>query len=576
VLSSSHGRLRWASEILPSAASDQVLKPPAASPLADLIDQVAFFTHGALAHVEVRRWAGGCDIETHTLADTTRGSVEFVDSRDGQPVALGLALDVDAVAIDVRTPSGLITGRSLTDGHLRGLRTELFRARFAGSATVERLLGLFDAQRLADAFLLALLEEITARRIDPQAAFAALSEEERLPEAVGAALDRDESTEEGDRRARRRDRLVEALREGAVADELANAAEALWEAPNDSWDRWGSRRLAASVGAAFHAAFQEVCPEYDSEDLVVDLEPGARDGFDRVWITEQTIGGGGLLQEALRRIGDRPRRFFDLVVASSQPSLDEMVDSEMQAVVRSVAGGGPIADALEEVREAQTHGARAERFDALLSTLQEEGIFVSHSLISALSARMLRPGSSEHTDTAAAALLEAWDALEEAAGLDIDLRMFAELRGGDSDFEATARLTAPSDNPVRWRVGQITGMLWPRGAAVRTQSLRAPNPFEGLPEPDPMLLRACMPRAVDAIPVEDALAVQDENGPLAISGEVELRASGVDARTLRRALLQAAATPVEAGALLHYPRVDGIRRDRAGYRARLVLDLVGE
>ncbi len=75
----------------------------------------------------------------------------------------------------------------------------------------------------------------------------------------------------------------------------------------------------------------------------------------------------------------------------------------------------------------------------------------------------------------------------------------------------------------------------------------------------------------------DRLATRErQEDLLATTGEMEVRCRPDEARMLRRALLRAAATPVEAGVLLHYARVDGIHRDHAGLRARLVLDLVGE
>lgn len=574
VLNSSHGRLEWESEILPSAVSDQFLRPPTASPLAPFVEQVTFFTHGGLAHVEVRRWASRCEIETLTLSNTTRGTVRLIDGRDGQDVALGVAIDADAVAVDVCVPRAVVTGRQLDSRHLGGMRVERFRETFSRAAS--RTLGPFAADRVADGLLLALLEESSEREIDIESTYAALQEEQRIAEALERALDRTDAGEAGSRSADRRSELIAAAREGPVANALNEAAVALWEEPDARWDAWAAGRLAASMGAAFHSALQQICPDYDADDLVVDLDPPGVEGAIRVWLSEQTVGGGGLVQEALRRIGDRPRRFFDLVEAAAEPSLDEVVDAEMQKITHAVVDGGAIQTAMEAVREASNHHGRAAAFEDLLAALEAGGIFVCHPVVSAISARLLRPGSSRNIDRATVDLIESWDELERIAQVDVELRMFAELRAVDDAFEKTTQLTAPSDDPVGWRVGQITGLLWPRGAAVRTQGLRAPNPYETLPTPDPLLLRECISARAPAVRLDRLQEIEAKEGSLATTGVVQVRAEAGEAKQLRMALLQAAATPVEAGALLHYPRVDGIGRDAAGLRARVVLDLVGE
>ena len=503
VLSSSHGRLRWEAEHRPTATSDQVLHPPAASPLAPLVDTVSFFTHGALAHTEVRRWAPACDLETATQSVRTRGRVDFVDARDGAPVALGLALDVDAVAIDVRVPGALVTGRALHATHMGGLRVERFREQFAKTPVIRRALGTFDAQRVADALLVTLLAEADERQADVASVFAALRERDALHEVVGEALDRGASGE-AEYRAERRRELVEALRAGPIADALEAAAAALWQEPDTSWDGWAAGRLATSVGAAFHTALQELCPEYDADDLVVDLEAPDPNGGDltRVWISEQTVGGGGLLQEALRRIGDRPRRFFDLVVAAAEPSLDETVDAELRSIALALGRGGALSDPVASVRDARSHTERTAAFDALLVALEAAGVFVCHPVVAALSVRALRPGATRDIDMATAELLERWDELERRSELDVDLGTFAELAARDDAFDRASRLSAPATDPTGWRAGQITGLLWPRGAAVRALALRAPNPFTPLPTPDPLLLRGCLSGRAEAVPVE--------------------------------------------------------------------------
>ena len=212
----------------------------------------------------------------------------------------------------------------------------------------------------------------------------------------------------------------------------------------------------------------------------------------------------------------------------------------------------------------------------LLDVLRTAGVFVCHPVISAMSVRALRPGSDERIDRAIVSLLDDWDELEATIGVDLDLRTYAALRAKDRRFDQTTGLSAPAEDPAAWRAGQITGLLWQRGGALRAQALRAPNPFVTLPRPDPLLLRSCLRIGDPPVDVGDINVALQSDGQLARHGEVDIRAGSDDARLLRQALLTACCTAIEAGPLLHYPRAAGIRRDAQGLRVRLVLDLVGE
>ena len=575
VLNSSHGRLRWSTEIVPTANSDQSLVPPATSALVDIVEAVKFFTHGALTHVEVRRWASESEFETHTNSGTRRGVVRFVDEGGGAGrVAIGLAVDVDAIAVDVRIPDRLLSHRDVAPKHLRGLRVERFRDRILASGAAG-LLGHFNTERLVDAALRVVVVRALASASDIESAYQRLCAEDGLAaaifeEASGYANDDSVVTSAG---------LVElraALADGTALHVLDEAVPTLWEEIDESWDSWASERLATTVGAVVHAALQDLCPEYDGDEVVVDVERGYKSGMLRVWLSEQTIGGGGLIQEALRRIGDSPRTFFDLMTAATEPSVDEMVDDELARIARLAMTDAAVGDAIADVREAVDHLDRTTRFDCLLEVLRAAGVFVCHPVVSALSVRALRPGGDERIDRTIVRLLDDWDHLEATFGLDLDLRTFAALRASDPEFDRSSGMSAPPEDAGAWRAGQITGLLWQRGAALRSQALRAPNPFVTLPRPDPLLLRACLRSGETPVDVGDIVAALASDGPLARNGELDVRAAPDDARLLRQALLSAACTPIEAGPLLHYPRAAGVRRDAQGVRARLVLDLVGE
>ena len=45
-------------ELIPTGQSDQRFRPPRATPLAALVDNITFYTHGGVAHVEAQALGG--------------------------------------------------------------------------------------------------------------------------------------------------------------------------------------------------------------------------------------------------------------------------------------------------------------------------------------------------------------------------------------------------------------------------------------------------------------------------------------------------------------------------------------
>jgi hypothetical protein len=580
VLSSSYGRLRWQVEIIPTGDSDQRFRPPRATPLASLIDNVTFHTHGGVAHVEIRRWAVEADIETLTQATAERGSSYFADGSADEPrVGLGLALDVDGLCIELKVPERIISDASIAPAHLRSMRIERFLDQANGAESLIRELGGFAVERIARAAVTALIERAIDEDTDLATAYQQLGDHDALIAALAEALGREHEQEDPDG-AHIDDRAVELLdrlREPRLIDQLRMLLPTLWTDPDANWDAWARERLAVAAGAAFHAAIQALCPEYDADDLVIDPEPASfGDGGTRVWLTEQTIGGGGILHEAFQRIGERPRRFFELVAAATEPSVDEIVDSELSKLVVATSEYSELRDGLAAVRSAVDQKTRIASFEELNAQLERAGVFVCHPVVSALSVRFLRPASDARIDDAARELLARWRRLEERLGVDIDLRIFARLDARHGAFDRVSGLVAPHEDPAIWRAAQITSLLWPRGFAARAHALHTPNPFATLVTPDVALLRAHLPSSIPRVAVAHAEELLGPGGSLARDGEADLVASPEQASELRTAVLRAAATAVESGPLLHFPRVDGIRRTPGEIRARLVLDLVGE
>ena len=248
-----------------------------------------------------------------------------------------------------------------------------------------------------------------------------------------------------------------------MLDALFAAAPLLWEEFDEAAERWAGERFASTLAAATVEASQRLCPEFDTGDLVVDPLATEVPDVVEIWISERTIGGGGITEELHRRASADPRRFFRLIESALRPSDTEVVDGEMTRLLSLVSSDPAIATAVERVRAAPNHETLRAAFDALLGVLDAHGILVTHPVLAAINARILRPGANPKTDALLDQLIRTWNDHEARLGVELDARVVAYVASADDRLEqALARAPNLSGERRRqWRMNVLAGLLGP-------------------------------------------------------------------------------------------------------------------
>jgi hypothetical protein len=297
-----------------------------------------------------------------------------------------------------------------------------------------------------------------------------------------------------------------------------------------------------------------------------------------VWLTEATVGGGGIVEFLLSAYAEDPRRFFSFVDSALGPSDLETVANDLEFVVDHVASEDPSNAELKAtfaaLRRADSYAAKAAALSDARVRLSERGILPNQSLLIALNTRVLGPGTSESTDRLIAQIITAWDEAELRLGIDVDARVLALMHSRETGLE-TALGVAPEGGTeearASWRYGILYGMLWPRGAELRAQMMRANNPFAPWIDCDRLLVRVIVPRATGSVLLSDASWYELVAQILAEDGTVELVASIDEARQLATALRRVSTEPIDTGDILVHARLSAIQRDASHWRAVLEL-----
>lgn len=604
VRDSSNAMLVWRTQFCPRIEGTPV-DLPSPSRWESFVVGVEFYIHRLNNALEVRRFTTESRA-TVVLAtgQTVEASLEFRDTPaegvdvDAMPtVGLGFAIDVDGFVVRHRIPEDLVERVASSGEMLRSLRSARFQHLLEVDSTLDGIANFFQRRWLAQVYTSSLVGAAIERNQSLADVFAAARSTPAMLDfatvlsvvfqSIPVARD-DDDPDAGydDEQQQLQQDLTRLLAEPTVWEALARHTTALWESPGPSWSQWLGDKFSATLGAAVLDAVERVCADLAADDLLLDIKVGPRPsesaripapGIAEIWITEATIGGGGVVEAFMARYAEDPRRFFDLVEAALRPSDQELIDTQLTMFLRWInAGDEELQMLVRNVRSAAVtgHQAHAEAIDALRDKLAQRGMYISHSVFSSLNNRILRPGSRTETDTLTLRLLNRWRSLEERLGVEIDPRTIAYHESSDDAIEAAVDgVDVGLDEVYRrqWRFNAIFSLLWPRGSAARVGRLAAHNVFASCPSAERELVVAFLVGEIHPVSLTDDNWLAQAKERLTRDGEVTLKANANESMLIRAALLELATSPVDTGAMLLYPRVARVDRHVDSITTRLVL-----
>jgi hypothetical protein len=597
VMDSSNAMLTWSTQINPMVSGTSA-ELPMPSRWSSVLTEMEFFAHNLNNPLEVRRFAteskATINFDNGQTNETTLRFIEDCPEDDPPtnptPVGIGFTIDVDGLVVRFKVPHDLATRLPENPEMLRCLRVAKFRDAIADDPTLEGVANVFQLRWLSQVYLSALATFAISHNSTLQQSWeASVTDSSTLDFievlgvifqslAVSSGNDHDDGDADGsldDVQQQLQSDLEHLLDENLVVSALRRHAPALWEAPNDDWAPWLTKKFKTTLGAAILDGIQQVCSDLDAGDLLLDVEPGPRPvasiekpvDTEEIWITEKTVGGGGIIESFLIRYGEDPRRFFDLVENALRPSDYEIADQQLTLLLEWMVSPSEseIQDRVSAYRDAvtQNHQEHADAFDALRATLTRRGLFTCHGVVAAIANRILRPGSNADTDTLLHRMITRWRDLEDNLDVEIDPRILAYLESADNAIDSV--IQDSGDNAIevnrrQWRFNTLFSLLWPRGGVSRSARLAAYNPFSQLPETEHDLVRLFLVGEPQRVSVENDDWLQIACESLVRDSEVILVAKPSDLQVLRKALMDVMTIPIDSGFMLLHPKVNRVDR----------------
>ncbi len=610
VMDSTNASLTWNTQVNPQVPGTPV-DLPSPSRWEGLVHGIEFFSHNLNNPLEVRRFAtqskATINFDNGQSTETTLNFIEDLqepvsgeESPQPNPVGIGFAIDVDGIVIRFRTPSNLNEVLTSNQAMLRCLRVSKFRDSLANERALDGVANVFQRRWLSQVYLSALATLAIERGATIEQIWQESETNPRILDfhgvlgvifqSIAVSLQQDDNHPDADAlddvQQQLQVDLAHLLDESLVQDALHRHAPTLWELPDESWSPWLTRKFKTTLGAAMLDAIQQVCSDLDAGDLLLDIDAGPRPSFaipnpidlEEIWITERTVGGGGIVEAFLIRYGEDPRRFFDLVENALHPSDYEIADQQLTLLLDWIASPTEfeLRDRILDYRNATTlnHEAHATAFESLRTTLSKRGLFTCHGVVAAIANRILRPGSTDSTDALLHRMITRWRTLEDQLQIEIDPRILAYLESANDAIDDVIR--EPDDNAIevnrrQWRFNTLFSLLWPRGGISRSARLAAYNPFSPLPETEHDLVRLFLSGEPQRVSVDEEDWRRIAGEYLVQDSEVILFARPGQLPALREALMDIMTTPIDSGLLLLHPKVK--RVDRFADSVEIILTL---
>jgi hypothetical protein len=383
--------------------------------------------------IELLRYTKSCRFEIRKRQGNSIQGILNLQNDDSTLEAVGFQLNVDGMRFVV-DEAHLMNLPGITPKLLGQSRYEYFMHQLKSSSVLKEHLNVFQTEWMAQISISMLTATAIRKKILlPEA-------QQRLnsirPEAARRVLEaifqvRGVGLSGNEEEPRLKQDLLDLWRNATIVSEIERLESALWNnPPGPDFNEWIQKRYLATLAQALRVAVVTVSDQVSEEDLVVDVI-SLNDNHE-ILITEKSSGGLGQMESIVREIKDDPRFFLDALEYALVDCPRDSWASNLFAITKCaykehLDGSGTLIDAFSEVRNASNFGMLEAAKESLISAFHSRGINQQRNTISAVSMKLLRPGSSKNTDGLTYLLNESWHRQNNKIGLEIPVRTFAYL-----------------------------------------------------------------------------------------------------------------------------------------------------
>jgi hypothetical protein len=586
----------WISAFI-SQGESTIIDVPPHSVWFDFVKDVRFHLHRYRGSVTVRRFFNEVHASVRQVTGDHLIKINYND-RSNNTAAVGFELEVDGFYIDFNLPPiDELIQANLSKELEASSRLAYFRYLFLASTALPKSVNSLQREWIFQIFISASVDTATKRKIslgtaaqqvladNPSRTFShVLRTLFQVRDSETGSVDEqeiqmDEEEQDPERISRLEERLAETIARDDVLLSLQSIAVEMLNINSSNYGRWLRQLIHETLAQAVLQACTTTSPLHTAVDsLVSDIETNDNDltSF-RIWVTETTLGGAGIIQAFAEKFAAEPRSLFRALEAALAPNDIEMASHGLKHFVSLVCTDTTVKTDTLELCNAISHEDRSATRRKLYANLSTKGLDVGHVLSISLNARLFRPGTQSELYALLNELLTTWESIEDRFNLALGIREFSYIAVNLPDIKPKLEtIVVASGGTTRPTTGDLVqvleSLLWPRGMEIRQKALDSYNPFRQRRVSDPGIIRALLlHQRIIKIDAEDDNWRERLADALANSGTVELYSRRSKEGVLRKAIVEAVATPIDVGYMQFYPIVE--RFERTEIRSSVALTL---
>ena len=550
----SNARLKWKVQF---STPDQVhvFIPPNGSWSKSLKD-VTFFAHRHMTQLEIIRFNTASKATLNFKNGGEKTTVSFNWVQNEKTVAVGARQWVDGMRLRFGISESDIQNILEDENILSGLRPVYFRYLVSKLKFFDE--DPFTAGWISECYLAALAELLCLNggtgikdALKLIASDVGLERLLSIPDSLFQPDDPEYFTREQELQVRLRELLINQ----ELLSELFGCAESLWQDVKllVNFEEWIKTLLGNTLSAAIIQTLCTLFPDVDEQAVVADYIWTGNELS--LWVSESEPGGSGVITRLSDSYFEDPIRVLSVFVRNLQAGDYEQIDYDLFAMLNITQEGGDLADALLCVRSASEHRQRRDAIMKLHFSLQGAGFAITHSFLSVLHSRVLRPGSNKETDSILLSLLTQWKNLERDSGIEWPINiashaLASKALGKSADIQKLFKSYCKTQS-----------LLWPRGYITRQSELSYYSSFQGEVTVTERLLGAKLfSDETPSVEFSNDNWLEILHKHLCKDGRVDLHISREQVDNVTDAITRCQLEPVDNFGLLLFPRISSLRR----------------
>lgn len=545
-----------------------------------VISDIKFYLHKFRGSVLVRRFTHKANAVIRQNQSERLIEVNYRDANE-MDAAIGYETEVDGFYLDLTLPQASLLTISNDSPELQfSSRLSYLRYKFLSDPHVDKSVNLLQRDWIFQIFICSTIEyaesnscllNVAAKSIlknNPVNNFLHV-----LDSIFELGLNEADSTENdvSDREftsSRLKEKLSYSIERNDVIDSLMRISDEIGTPDNSGYTSWLRDTISETVAQVILQACVSSVPLHASSDsLIADIQLIDHEKNVRVWITETSVGGSGVIEAFADLYSSEPKEFLRALETALTPGDMEISSVGLRQFLDLITSDLIIEDNFRNLCNSKNHNDREKCRLGLNKLLDSRGLHVGRALGISIASRLIKPSKSVELCHFLHKIIGEWDAYESKFGLALGVREFSYLASKNEKVKnALIEIVDLDGFTINSGSGEVIrileSILWPRGIEVRQKSLDFYNPFRKKRLIDPKLVRYLISeKNIPKIYLIELDWVEKITLALSDVGVAQLLADKYSEKEVRRAIIQLIVTPVSVGYLQFFPNVDSFDRN---------------